>query len=72
MRLGTSKLPSILVEVPEVVPEGTCPYNDICVPTRGTPPVPETTPTMPPVVKTYPNTATVKIVIITNLTIRLI
>ena len=42
------------------------------VPKRGTPPVPETTPTMLSVVKTYPNTTTGKIVIITNLTIRII
>ena len=55
----------------EVVPEGTC-FTMTPVPTRGTPPVPETTPTMLPVVKTYPNTATGKIVIITNLTIRFI
>ena len=55
--------------MPEVVPEGTC-FTMTPVPTRGTPPVPETTPTMLPVVKTYQNTATGKIVIITNLTIR--
>ena len=54
--------------MPEVVPEGTC-FTMTPVPTRGTPPVPETTPTMLPVVKTYQNTATGKIVIITNLTI---
>ena len=57
--------------MPEVVPEGTC-LTMTPVPTRGTPPVPETTPTMLPVMKTYPTTATGKIVIITNLTIRVI
>ena len=67
----TSKLPSVLVEVLEIVHEGTC-LTMTSVSKRGTPPGPETTPTMLLVVKTYPNTATGKIVIITNLTIRII
>ena len=69
--LGYLKIGFILIEGPEVVPEGTC-LTMTSAPTRDTPPVPETTPTMLPVVKTYRNTATGKIVIITNLTIRFI